>query len=220
VLFRSFEGGWIGSAFLAFLGFAVILLSVLELINFPDLGSASRLFYLQKGGALLSGFALAFMAIQGPRGGNVAIASIAPIAWFCLWLIASHMAHAADPVLLRHAYSFFALAFLLLAFYYVASFAFFQGKVKRYLFCSSAALFFIGVTLGDAHSVHQRGILLVLAATLLIYQLLLSKNLSRPEREEEAPQSDDITEPTESDDEMEKPYWDIELDQDNEQDVK
>jgi len=192
--------------FLALLGLGIIFLATLEALYLAESGSISVMTYLQAGSALLSGFCLAYMAMKGMKGGDIApVASALPVAWICLWLISFHIYHASNPVLLAYTYNFFALAFLLLSLYYVASFAFSQDKSKKLLFCSSSALYFIGVTMGDAHSAYHRGLLLALAATLLIYHISLTINLARPQP---APPEESVLDHL-----LEPPYWDSELKQ-------
>jgi len=121
------------------------------------------------------------MAWMGPRGKNVAIASAIPVFWMCVWLIVSHMEHAASPVLLGHVYGFFARAALLLALYYIAGYAFNQARSGRLLFASSISIYFIAVHMGDPMRIFERITLLALAATVLIYQLTLTANLKYPD---------------------------------------
>jgi len=130
-------------------------------------------------GAALSGLCLLGMLLQGRRGHNVAISSVVPVLWLCMWLVFAYIDHATNPTLLYYVYYFFALAALILGFYYMAGFAFGLGSPKGLLFSSSAAVYFTAVTMGDGHSLLQKGILLALALILLLYQLLLTWNLSR-----------------------------------------
>ena len=203
----AFGNSWPTGLLLALLGFCVIFLATLEALYLAESGSVSVMTYLQAGSALLSGFCLAYMAMKGPKGGDVApVASALPVSWICLWLISFHITNASNPVLLEYAYMFFALAFLLLALYYIASFAFLQDKSKKLLFCSPVALYFIGVTMGDPHPSYHRGLLLCLAATLLIYHITLTVNLSRspPDEPEEEMDWDHM---------LESAIWDTELEE-------
>ena len=206
---KAFPANWFTSALLALLGFFVILSTVLETLAYPEGGAFPIVSHLQTGAALLSGICLSYMAVRGPRRGNVAVAAAVPVFWLCLWLVASHVAEASNPVLLRYVYSFFALAFLLLALYYLAGFAFHQGKPKKFLFSSAAAIYFTGVTMGDAHNLYQNALFLALAFTLLVYQLILTHSLSQPEPEE-VPAFPWIPPPVS---EHKKPFWDVDLDE-------
>ena len=128
---------------------------------------------------VFAGLCLILTAIRGYRGSNVAISSAVPVFWLCIWLIVGHIDRAADPVLLRYVYQLFALAALLLALYYIASFAFRQSRPGRMMFCSSVAIYFTGVTMADEMLLGTRFTLLALAATVLIYQLALLHNFRR-----------------------------------------
>ena len=204
---EAFEDGGLLSPLLTILGVLVIFATVLEAVNVPQREEFILLAHLQTAGAILSGVCLAYMAIRGPRGGSVAVAAAVPVFWICLWLVDVHIREASNPVLLRHVYGFFALSALLLGIYYVASFAFHQGKVKKLLFTSSVAIYFTGVTMGDVHNFYQRALLLALAGTLLLYHLALASAVSRPEPEEPPPY---IPPPVS---EHKKPFWDVDLDE-------
>ena len=211
----AFGGNRFASTFLTILGVLVILATVLDALTFPDPGRFPLLFYLQTGLAFLAGFCLCYMALRGPRGSNVAPASAVPVFWLCLLLVVFHIGEASNPVLLQYAYGFFALSAILLSLYYLASFAFHQGKIRKFLFSSSAAVYFIGVTMGDPRSLYQAILLLALAATLLVYHLALLHAFSRPEPEESFPHLRTppplpYVPPPVS--EHKKPYWDVDLD--------
>jgi len=130
-------------------------------------------------GAFLAGLCLLDMILRGRRGHNVAITSVVPVLWLCMWLVFAYIDHATNPTLLYYVYYFFALAALILGFYYVAGFAFGLGNPKGLSFSCSAAIYFTAVTMGNGHSPLQKGIFLALALALLLYQLLLTGNLSQ-----------------------------------------
>jgi len=176
---EAFGGGIFGTLLLACLGLCVFALAGLEFMLLSERDGLDPFALARLGAALLAGPALMLTAILGWRGGNVAIPAALPVFWLCIWLIANHMDQASNPVLLSYVYQLFAIASLLLALYYVAGYAFRQEKPRRLLFFSSTALFFTGVTMGDPTSFYHRGTLLALAATVLIYQLTLTKNLAR-----------------------------------------
>jgi len=167
----AFGGGVLGPVPLTLLGIAIAALSTQE-------GAETLRDWIWVIGAFLSGLCLINMALRGLRGRTVAIASVVPVLWLCLWLVFSYIDQATNPTLLGYIYYFFALAGLILGLYYLAGFAFEQGRAKALLFTSSAAAYFVGVTMGDDHSLARRGILLALALILLIYQLLFTKNLT------------------------------------------
>ena len=132
------------------------------------------------GAACLTGLFLALLALRGPKGRNVAIPASIPVFFISMWLIILHIDQAANPVLLAYVYRLFALAFLLLSMYYIASFAFCQAKTGRLTFAVTSTVYFTGVTLADGGLLYQNITLLVLAATGLVYLLILTHNLSRP----------------------------------------
>ena len=173
----AFDGGIPLAILRAILGLVVLALAGQELLPIAQSDELDPFSAIQLGAALLAGLCLTLMAILTPGGTNVAIPSTIPVFWLCTWLIISHIDRAADPVLLGYAYNLFALAALLLALYYIAGYAFRQSHPRRLMFCSSAAVYFTGVTVGDDLSFYTRGTLLALAATVLIYQLILTRNL-------------------------------------------
>jgi len=118
-----------------------------------------------------------------------------PVFWLCIRLAASHIEHAANPVILHYVYDLFALAFLMLSMYYVAAFTFRQAKVRRLMFSTSMAAYFTIVTLADGGALYQAGVLTSLALYGLICQLILTKNLGNPpwaELEEISAEDEDI----------------------------
>lgn len=134
-------------------------------------------------GGLISGLCLLFLAYLGRRGRSVALLSAFPVFWLCATLIFSYFDNAMDPVLLRHVYFFFALAFLVLGFYYVAGFSFGLGRVTRLLFSAWTAIYFVGVMLGDGLPWYRCAFFLSLAAMLFLYQSLLLHKLLCPKSE-------------------------------------
>lgn len=176
----AFGGSVFGTASFTVLGLAVAALAALEMVwLFQTADGPGGLATVRLLAALLAGLCLLLTALLGTRGSNVAIPAAAPVFWLCAWLVVKHIDRAADPVILSYAYHLFALAALLLALYYVAGYAFGKHQPRRLMFCSSVAVYFTGVTMGDDLSFPIRGTLLALAATVLIYQLVLTGNLAR-----------------------------------------
>jgi len=172
----TFRAAFDGSPLLAIL---IILLSLgLTALAVGAMGGALR-DWVWAVGAALSGLCLLYMSLRGGSGRNVAITSVVPVLWLCMWLVFAYIDHATNPTLLYYVYYFFALAALILGFYYMTGFAFGLGNPKGLLFSGSAAVYFTAVTMADGHALLQRGILLALALILLLYQLLLTWNLSR-----------------------------------------
>ena len=132
------------------------------------------------GAACLAGLFLLLLALGGPKGKNVAVPAAIPVFFISLWLILLHIEQAANPVLLSYVYRLFALAFLLLSLYYIASFAFQQAKMGRLSFAVAGAVYFTGITLADGGWLYQNVTLLALGMTALVYLLILTHNLSQP----------------------------------------
>jgi len=177
----TFTNAFGGSLFitipLTLLGLVVLVLTGLEALSLlPD--GMDGFAAVRLGGAALSGLCLMLTAVLGHRGINVALPATVPVFWLCAWLIVSHIDRAADPVLLGYVYNLFTKAALLLALYYIAGYAFRQHRPGRLMFASSTAIFFTGVTMGDNLDLYTRGTFLALAATVLIYQIALTKNLN------------------------------------------
>ena len=71
---------------------------------------------------------------------------------FCLWLITSYQARAADPVIMDYVYEVFAIVTSLLGLYYIAGYSFQFGKPRRTVFFCLMGAYFSLVTLADTHS--------------------------------------------------------------------
>lgn len=130
-------------------------------------------------GGVLSGFCLMLYPILGARGKNVSILAAIPVFWLCMWLVLAHIRYAADPVLLRYVYYLFAIAFLLLALYFIASAAFTKGKAPQLLFSAGMAVYFSGIAFADARSLQEHIIIGALALFVLSYSLLLLRHMKR-----------------------------------------
>ena len=175
----AFGGSLFSTISRAIWALAVLAFAGLELMELSQTGALDAFATVRLLAGLLAGLCLFLTAILGHRGVNVAIPAAMPVFWICTWLIVSHIERAADPVLLGYVYHLFALAALLLSLYYIAGYAFQQNRSGRLIFCSCAAIYFIGVTMADEMLFSTRLTFLALAATVLIYQLTLVVNLSR-----------------------------------------
>lgn len=131
---------------------------------------------------VLSGAAMAATALKIIKGrveSTTAMLTMVPVVYLCVWLVISYMDRAADPVMLRYIYEFFALAFTLMAYYYIASFAFDKIRIRRLVFCSRVAVYFILVTVaGDLPSV-KSAVYICLGAILLLRAWLATRNAVR-----------------------------------------
>jgi len=129
--------------------------------------------------ATLSGVSVIVMAINAYRGkgsGQLAVSSMIPVIFLCIWLILSYIDRAADPVLLNYVYEFFAIAFATMGFYYISGFAFGKMRLRSMLVCSRIAVFFIMVHLADDISFSQKAIYVSLALTLIVQSWLMTRN--------------------------------------------
>ena len=153
--------------------------SVVELLGATEMGGLQTAQALVAVAAGILGLVL--MAVLGAKGNRAAIPAVVPVFWLCLWLVSAHVGdQAANPVLLSYVYQLFTLASLLLSFYYIAGYAFSQERPGRLMFSCSTAVYFTLVTLPDNWSTPQQVVLLVLAGTVLIYQLALSGQRADP----------------------------------------
>lgn len=133
---------------------------------------------------VLAGAALAATAIKTYRGQKAkepAMLTMVPVVYLCVLLILSYMERAADPVLLRYVYEFFALAFCLMAFYYIAGFAFDKVRGRRMLFCARAAVYFIFVTLAGDLPLVKSQVYICLGVILLIQAFVVTRNMAPPD---------------------------------------
>ena len=176
----AFGSGAFGRTILCF--FAVILMFVGggRLIALMMIRQFELFPLLWAGAALLAGVFLILLALLGHSGRNVAIFSAVPVFFISLWMVILYIDHAANPVLLAYVYRLFALAFLLLSFYYIAGFAFRQAKVGRLIFAVSTAVYFTGVTFADGGITYQNIALAALVLSALLYMLILTHKLSLP----------------------------------------
>jgi len=169
-----------GQAMLIFLGLAVTAFSALEFLAAQEL-EVLELIRIVTG--LTAGFfGLFLMAVLAARGTAVIIPAVLPVFWLCLWLVLSHIDQASDPVLLGYAYQLFALALLLLSFYFIAGYAFGQARPGHLMFSTSSAIYFTIITLADNWNAPQQRVLFILTITALIYHLLLTTRLHSSDR--------------------------------------
>lgn len=78
-------------------------------------------------------------------------ALLAPAYTCCVWLVAAYQGRASDPVVLDYLFELLAIICALLAFYYLAGFAFDRAYPGRLTFFSLCAVYFSLVTLADGH---------------------------------------------------------------------
>lgn len=145
---------------------------------------------------ILAGLSIIILAAKvflSSNGREPGLITMIPVVYLCAWLLISYTDRAADPVLLHYVYEFFALAFTIMGFYYLAGFAFGKMRGKSMLVCSNVAVYFILVNLAEDIGMLKKAVYICLAVVLLIQSLLLGKNLNIPDdtktSEEQAPET-------------------------------
>ena len=174
----------VASGMLALMGAIVAGASFFALVgHFFEMHQLGIFFFWSIGG-ILAGLCMIEVPIAGATGKNVSVFAAIPVFWSCAWLILLHIRHASDPVLIRYVYTVLAIGFLLLGLYYVASVAFTKGNMRRQMFCSGMGVYFAGVALADTHNtIHERVIVVALAAIVLLYALLLMQHAGKAQRQ-------------------------------------
>lgn len=123
-------------------------------------------------GALPCVFLWARALFRG-EGVNENPAPLEPCLLYCVWLISDYQLRSSDPVVMDYLYEVLAIVFSLLGLYFIAGYAFSNGKPRRTLFCCLMGTYFSLVTLADAHSLADMlrygfGVLFLTAHALLI----------------------------------------------------
>ena len=118
--------------------------------------------------AMVSGVSLPVIAM-GPKkdsnGLNICVATIIPVVLCCFWLLVSYRENSADPTVWHYSIEILAIAAAVMAYYYVAGYAFLRPRPKlTVFFCLLAGAFCI-ITLADSRAVGEQ---LLFAATGLM----------------------------------------------------
>ncbi|MDO4749251.1 MAG: hypothetical protein Q4A39_00235, partial [Eubacteriales bacterium] len=139
------------------------------------------------------GLALYPQALKHPEWGCVLCA--APVIFTCFWFIVYYKETAVDPVLWHFAPFILTLAVCILAFFYMAGFAFGKPRPFRAVFFALYAAFFCLTVLPDVHPLGE--ILLQLSFTLAFMTLAwhLVFALSAPQEAGETPEGSTPEEP-------------------------
>lgn len=103
---------------------------------------------------------------RGEGKGKYSSSLLIPSYAACMWLIVAYQSRSGDPVILDYVYQLFAIIAAVLGSYFTAGFGFERAKVFRSAFFSLAAMYFILVTLADAH---EPAFLLLYAAFFLYF---------------------------------------------------
>lgn len=116
---------------------------------------------------------------KNPRNGG--FASIVIVLFFCYRLIATYKAFAADPVVWHFAIQLLAVSAALLAFYYIAGFAYKAPKMLPTLFFSNLGAFLSITSCADDVSIGHNLIAVATAGILLLISYAQLSNLYLPE---------------------------------------
>lgn len=109
---------------------------------------------LLAGLCLASGWSLLRLGrnnFKGEGGGKYSSSLLIPAYAACMWLIVAYQAHSGDPIILDYVYQLFAIVAIVLGAYFMAGFGFERAKVFPSALFSLGAMYFILVTLADAH---------------------------------------------------------------------
>lgn len=141
---------------------------------------------------LVSGFCLiGIAALRGNGKTPAPAAELIPNLYFIVKLVFDFRSWSTDPMILDYCPSLFALIFVVLAFYHSTGFVFSQGKPRRTLFYSMAAVYFSAVAAADGIAGHSFGTVLEHLGFLLWFlPIILCLLVPRePEPPAEAPES-------------------------------
>lgn len=90
-------------------------------------------------------------AILRGEGGQECLGTLEPCLLYCVWLISTYQARAADPVVQDYLYEVLAIVTTLLGLYFVAGHSFGNGKPRQAILFCLAGTYFSLVTLADNH---------------------------------------------------------------------
>ena len=124
---------------------------------------------------------LARSAITGKSGGKLGWSLLPPL-FTCFWLVLFYRQHSSTPSLLQYAFTYLAIAFSTLGFYYTAGYAYGKTAAGRSVGSYMMAVFFSAVIFADSDSFTPLYIRLLFAVFLVYHALnagLLIKNLKK-----------------------------------------
>ena len=130
--------------------------------------------------AVFMGLAMVWLALRGGKNGAAAcLCTAVPVLFYCFWLIVSYKENSSNPVLWSYCTEILAISAQVLAWFFVAGYAFGRAKpVKTLFFCQLAAFLSI-VAMADARPFGRQLLLLCPALMLLGLAVLLVRNLRR-----------------------------------------
>jgi len=133
-------------------------------------------------GALATAFCYLAVAV-GPKkdsdGSLLCAAAVIPVLFFCFWLIVAYKEYSANPSTWSFAIEILALCASVLAFFYMAGYAFDKPKPRRALFFSLLCVTLCIVALADARAVAKQLIFLATACLELMQAAVLLSNINK-----------------------------------------
>ena len=121
----------------------------------------------------------AILVYQDPRKKMIFALCMVPIIFTCFWLILLYRQNASNPFLLSYVYTFLAVMFSTLSFYYTAGFAYGKTTAGGTIFCNLTAVYFCFVTLADPIGFPAKVILAAILASNIIHTSNLLKYIQR-----------------------------------------
>ncbi|GEM_PF-311189 len=112
-----------------------------------------------------------------------------PILMYCLWLVASYKINSSEPTIFAFAVEILALCLAIVAFYYLAGFAYGKASPDQAVFVSLVAAFMCITTLADSRYFGLQLIIAGTAGVLLMSVCMIILNVKAPEElEQDAPE--------------------------------
>lgn len=113
------------------------------------------------------------------EGGASMAGVIVPVAFACFWLVTAYRIVAENPILWSYAPRILAIIAILLAFYYIAAYAFHRAKPARCIFFLQSSAYFGIFTLMDKLSTAETFMFIACSAVSLIFQYVIINNAEK-----------------------------------------
>lgn len=168
------------------LGLGWLVLSVDYLINqinqSPSFPVIDVVFMILSALSAVAIIVLARGAKMRKSGGGMLVWSVIPPIFLCLWLILTYKDHASSPDLLMYAFTYLAVAFSTLSFYYTAGYVYGKTAAGRTVLSYMMTIFLSIVILADTFTPRYIRLLFVV---ILVYHainaVVLIRNLQKRE---------------------------------------
>lgn len=128
---------------------------------------------------IFTGLALIRLALNKSSGAMTCLCTAVPVVFFCFWLIVSYKENASNPELWSYCIEILAICASILAWYFVAGYAFGRPKPMKTLFFCQLAAFLNIVAMADSRPLGRQLLLLCPALMLLATAVQLVRNLHR-----------------------------------------